>query len=95
MLGHILRPFLPASLSHIRAFPKSRRERIARPFVLHPTLDEAAMPEPEDEKPPHYSADQVRGAEIDLRTRTQRVVFIGGLVAAVALTIILKWAAII
>ena len=62
-----------------------RRLNISSPPVL---------PEP-DETPPHYSADQVRGAEIDLRTRTQRVVFIGGLVAAVLLAIILKWAAII
>ena len=53
------------------------------------------MPEPQDEKPPHYSADQARGAEIDLRTRTQRVVFLGGLALAVLLAIILKWAAII
>jgi hypothetical protein len=65
-------------------------ERIGSPFVLHPTLKEAAMPEPQDEKPPHYSAEQVRGAEIDLRTRTQRVVFIGGLVVAVLLAIVLK-----
>jgi hypothetical protein len=52
------------------------------------------MPEPQDE-PPHYSADQVRGAEIDLRTRTQRLVFIGGLIVAVLVAIVLKLAAII
>jgi hypothetical protein len=58
-------------------------------------LNEAVMPEHQDEQAPHYSADQVRGAEIDLRTRTQRAVFIGGLVLAVLLAIILKLAAII
>ena len=52
------------------------------------------MPKP-DETRRHYSADQVRGAEIDLRTRTQRVFFIAGLVAAVLLAIILKLVAII
>lgn len=53
------------------------------------------MPEPQDETPPHYSADQVRGGEIELRSRTQRVIFIAGLVGAVVLAIILKLAAII
>lgn len=53
------------------------------------------MPEPQDEKPPHYSADRVRGGEIDLRSRTQRVIFIAGLIGAVVLAVILKWAAIL
>lgn len=35
--------------------------------------------------PPHYSADQARGARIILRTRTHRLIFIAGLVLAMLL----------
>ena len=34
---------------------------------------------------PHYSAEQVRGGRIILRTRTHRLIFIAGLVLAMLL----------
>jgi hypothetical protein len=39
-----------------------------------------------------YSAEDVRGGEIILRTRTRRIVFIGGLVGLVLLALILRFA---
>jgi hypothetical protein len=36
----------------------------------------------------HYSARDVRGAEIDLRTRAQRLIFISGLVGMVILVLL-------
>jgi hypothetical protein len=35
-----------------------------------------------------YSAQDARGAEIILRTRTERLIFIGGLVAAIAVGLV-------
>jgi hypothetical protein len=42
---------------------------------------------------PHYSAEQVRGGEIILRTRRRRIIFIAGLVGFVLLAILLNFAA--
>jgi hypothetical protein len=43
-----------------------------------------------DRPPPRtHSADEVRGAEIELRTRWQRIVFIGGLALAVLFALLL------
>jgi hypothetical protein len=46
---------------------------------------------PPQPAPPHkgYSAKKARGAEIILRTRTQRVIFISGLIGAVVLALVL------
>jgi hypothetical protein len=41
-------------------------------------------------EPPPYPAEKARGAEIVLRRRWQRWVFIGGLAAAVVLVLILR-----
>lgn len=38
---------------------------------------------------PHYSAEKVRGAEIVLRTRAERVIFVTGLAGAVLLGLVL------
>lgn len=38
---------------------------------------------------PHYSAEQVRGGEIILRTRIERLIFIAGLIGAVILSLFL------
>jgi len=45
-------------------------------------------PPPKDEPPP-YPAEQARGGEIILRTRTQRMIFIAGLAGAVILVLLL------
>lgn len=50
-------------------------------------------PPPEGEPPP-YPADKARGAEIILRKRWQRAIFIGGLVGAALLVLILQFAAV-
>jgi hypothetical protein len=39
-------------------------------------------------KPKTYSAQDARGAEIILRSRTERLIFIGGLVAALAVGVV-------
>ncbi|MET4697653.1 hypothetical protein ABIE65_000664 [Constrictibacter sp. MBR-5] len=41
-----------------------------------------------DSHPPTYAADEVRQGEIILRTRTRRIVFIGGLVGFVIFAMI-------
>ena len=41
-----------------------------------------------DETGPRYSADDVRGGEIILRSRRRRIIFIGGLVAWGALMLL-------
>ena len=43
---------------------------------------------------PHYSADDVRGGEVILRTRTRRLIFIAGLVGVVLLAVVLGFAAV-
>jgi hypothetical protein len=43
------------------------------------------------DEPPPYPASKARGADIVLRKRWQRWVFIGGLVAAVVLALIVRW----
>ena len=48
---------------------------------------------PQPAPPPkekRYSADEVRGGEIILRTRARRVIFIAGLVGAVVLALLLR-----
>ncbi len=45
-----------------------------------------------DSHPPTYSADEVRQGEIILRTRTRRIIFIGGLVAFVLLALVFGFA---
>ena len=42
--------------------------------------------------PPHYRAADVRGAEVVLRKRWQRLVFFGALAAAVVLAVALQLA---
>jgi hypothetical protein len=42
---------------------------------------------------PHYSAEDARGAEIVLRTRRRRLIFIGGLVGFVLLVLVLRFLA--
>lgn len=39
-------------------------------------------------RPPAFSAEDARGGEIILRTRTRRIIFIGGLAAAVLLGLV-------
>ncbi|HEU5016423.1 MAG TPA: peptide ABC transporter permease [Pseudolabrys sp.] len=46
-----------------------------------------------DDEPPSYPASKTRGADIVLRKRWQRWVFVGGLVAAVVLALIVRWLA--
>jgi hypothetical protein len=46
----------------------------------------AAQQQPRQRKT--YSAKDARGAEIILRTRTERLIFIGGLVAAMAVGVV-------
>jgi hypothetical protein len=43
-------------------------------------------------KPPHYDADDVRGAEIDLRRPWERIVFIAGLVLVVLAALVMGFA---
>lgn len=45
------------------------------------------------EKPRHYSAENARGGEIILRSRTRRLIFIAGLVGAVILLLVYWFAA--
>ena len=40
-------------------------------------------------QPPPYPAEKARGAEINLRKRWQRVVFVGGLAAVVVVALLL------
>jgi hypothetical protein len=47
-------------------------------------------PPPKDESPP-YPAEKARGGEIILRTRTQRIIFISGLVGAVLIALIFNF----
>jgi hypothetical protein len=44
---------------------------------------------PSDPQTPEYSAERARGAEIILRRRWQRTVFIGGLAGAIVLALLL------
>ena len=44
---------------------------------------------PAADRPPHYSAEKVRGGEINLRTRAERLIFIAGLAGAVILALLL------
>ena len=41
---------------------------------------------------PHYAADKVRGGEVILRTRLERLIFVAGLAGAVILAFILAMA---
>lgn len=50
------------------------------------------MPEPRD-RPNEYPAEKARQGEIVLRTRWQRIVFIGGLAGIVLLLLVLRVAA--
>jgi hypothetical protein len=43
------------------------------------------------DRAPHYSAKKVRGAEIILRTRAERLIFIAGLIGAVILALLFGW----
>lgn len=47
------------------------------------------MAEPDDEAP-HYSAEDARGAEINLRTRRRRLIFMAGLAAFVLFVIVIR-----
>lgn len=46
---------------------------------------------PPKERQAPYPAEKARGGEIILRTRMRRMIFIGGLVAAVVLALLLSW----
>lgn len=43
------------------------------------------------ENAPHYSAEKVRGGDIILRTRAERLIFVIGLAGAVILALLLWW----
>lgn len=45
-------------------------------------------PQRQPERPKTYSAQDARGAEIILRTRTERVIFVAGLAAAMAVGVV-------
>ena len=55
---------------------------------------EPTPPRPENEtlesKAPEYSAEDVRGGEIILRTRTRRIIFIAGLAGIVVLAFLIR-----
>lgn len=42
------------------------------------------------EPPPEYKAQDVRGGEIILKTRTRRLIFIAGLAGAVVLAVLIR-----
>ncbi|HEY1604206.1 MAG TPA: peptide ABC transporter permease [Allosphingosinicella sp.] len=44
-----------------------------------------------DEPVPHLTGEEARGGEIVLRSRARRLVFIGGLVLAVLIVIVLRF----
>lgn len=50
-------------------------------------------PHPRSEEQPAYPAEKARGGEIILRTRTRRLIFIGGLVGIFVLLVVLGFAA--
>ena len=50
---------------------------------------DGSLPEPHDDEAPHYAAEDARGGEITLNTRVRRLVFIGGLILALAVGLIL------
>lgn len=58
--------------------------------MLPPTAGAKAMARQHD-APPVYSGEKARGGEIILRTRRERAIFIGGLVGAVVLALLLAW----
>jgi ribosomal protein L27 len=43
------------------------------------------------DRAPHFSGEKVRGGDIILRTRAERLIFIAGLVAAVIIALLLWW----
>ncbi|MBY0224797.1 MAG: peptide ABC transporter permease [Hyphomicrobium sp.] len=47
---------------------------------------------PQPAPPKKYPAEKARQGQIILRTRTQRMIFVGGLVGAVLLALVLKFA---
>lgn len=51
---------------------------------------EVSQPTPPPQRPPRYSADEVRGGNIILRTRIQRIIFIAGLVGAAVAALLLR-----
>jgi hypothetical protein len=50
----------------------------------------AQKPPPRDDDPPPYPAERARGGRIVLRTPLQRALFIGGLVGAILLLLLLR-----
>ena len=48
------------------------------------------MPEDPDDKPRGHSGEKVRQGEIILRTRTRRLIFIGGLVGIVLVVLLVR-----
>lgn len=48
-------------------------------------------PPPAADQPNPYPAEKARGGRIILRARWQRIVFIGGLIAAVVIAVIVRW----
>jgi hypothetical protein len=60
---------------------------------LPPIQEPAPLPPEPDPTPPGtapYPADKARGATVNLRTRSQRLIFFGGLVGAVLLVLLLR-----
>jgi len=58
-----------------------------------PANDDGSLPVVEQRTPgdpPRFSADDVRGGEIILRTRMRRLIFISGLVGIVLLALIVR-----
>ncbi|CAN7747504.1 hypothetical protein [Rhizobium leguminosarum] len=55
-------------------------------------MSEDKKPDPEKAEPPTFAAQDVRQGEIILKHRWQRLVFIGGLVAAVLVILLLRFA---
>jgi hypothetical protein len=60
-------------------------------MARHDGLEDDLTPPTAD---PHFSAQDVRGGEIILRTRQQRMIFFGGLIGFVILALVLDLAGI-